>query len=213
MNPQLLVAFCIVLIPASAIRAQEFELHSRPAINTIREFKKSTLRLNREYLKEREKLDAKYLAKLDSNKSGVVAALQTALEQEAKKVNLKEANRINDALTAHKNRASVLPNPTAGSRIRHEDLTALPSTMVGDWVGKWGTTGNPFEFHLSGDSDSQYGPITFQGQRVLLLERQSEYVELIPYNGNLIVLGYSRSKRKHPNKTLPNHVGLASRVK
>ena len=41
---------------------------------------------------------------------------------------------------------------------------------------------------------------------------ESEYTELVPHNGGILVLGYSRSKRRHPYKTLPNHVGFVTRT-
>jgi len=195
------------------MHAQDEKPKSKDATKAIREFEKVNERLSREYLNERDKLDTEHNARFEANRTQLLAALQAALEKEAKAINLEEANRINRVLEVRKANNTDLPSVDNRQGRGRSSMKSLPDSMLGDWVGTWGTTGNTFGFHLSKTEDKNYGKITFKDERILLMERRGERMELIPYNESIIVLGYSRSKRKHPDSTLPNHIGVATRKK
>ena len=208
---KLLAASAVFFMPIQLIHAKDEELKSKDAINAIQQFETNNERLKRAYLDERDKLDAKHMAIFNENRSELLAALQAALEVEAKAINLEEANNINRILMARKAIESKLPDLTINYKSGQPSLKRLPDTMLGDWHGNWGTTGNRIELHLTEAGDSNYGKVTFQNHRILLMERSSEYAELIPHNDKILILGYSRNKGRHPLSTLPNHIGLLSR--
>ena len=137
-----------------------------------------------------------------------MARLKEALKIESEAVNLEDANGINSAIKYFEANTPVPPAPDVVQK-----RNRIPKSLIGKWSGNWGTTGNPFKFDLSARGDLLDGNVTTRNNRLMLLDARSQIVELVPYNGGLLVLGYSRSKNLHPEKSLPDHVGFAARTK
>jgi hypothetical protein len=141
-----------------------------------------------------------------------IADLDAAKVEATKAGNLDEAIRLRDAIgSLHKTMPVVendnAPRPAADNSLRD---------MIGNWNFAWGTTGTKINFVVTENGQAIFGPndkrqLTIHDGRILCISRGPTNFELIPANGRLIVLGWTRG-RLDPLKNQPNHVGIATRA-
>ena len=170
--------------------------------------------LNSDIAKLRKTVDEK-IAKLESEFNKEASALTSetcetleALQKAIAGDDLDLAVAIRDQVAKIKERNS---SPLVKTKVAPKQ-NRIPKSLLGKWSGKWGTTGNSIKLDLVEQGDRVMGNVTTTDDRLLLMHAKSEYTELVPHNGGILVLGYSRSKRRHPYKTLPNHVGFVTRT-
>jgi len=127
---------------------------------------------------------------------------------------LDEANRIDAEVARVKQQVTSLK----------KDATAKPPLprerfrdLVGRWRFEWGSTGKGSELIISrsGKLTSVAGnwtlPLIQRNGRILCLNMKTEIMELIPHNGNIVILGWP-AKRRDPFKDQPRDVGIAVRI-
>ena len=90
------------------VYGQDTELKSVKGKAAIREYEKTTEELTKEYMKKLEDLDKEFRMKSELVKARLITNLNEALTEEARKVNLPEANKIDTEIKRHK--AMPLPN-------------------------------------------------------------------------------------------------------
>ncbi|QNN22655.1 hypothetical protein HED60_10375 [Planctomycetales bacterium ZRK34] len=134
-----------------------------------------------------------------------IADLDEAKVDATKAGNLDEAVRLRDAIQAQR---KTMPAAEADNPFRD---------IAGTWSFEWGTTGNRVSFVLNQNGQAvftkDHRQLTIQDGRLLWISDSSDTsLELISANDRLIVLGWSRSKGRHPLKNQPNHVGIATRA-
>lgn len=133
-----------------------------------------------------------------------VADLDAAKVDATKAGNLDEAVRLREAIQAV---SKTMPTVKIDNPFY---------SVVGKWDFTWGTMGfgSPFAVSEEGQlvfSSSDKRQLTIHEERILSIGKGVNNVELIPVNGRLIVLGWTRGKRD-PLKDQPNHVGIATRI-
>ena len=123
------------------VYGQDTELKSVKGKAAIREYDKTTEELAKEYQKKLEDLDKEFRMKSELVKARLFTNLNEALTEEARKVNLEEANKINAEIERYK--AMPLPNLVetdgAGGEMSKADFLEL---IEGEWVGRWGGAKN-----------------------------------------------------------------------
>ena len=132
------------------VYGQDTELKSVKGKAAIREYDKTTEELAKEYQKKLEDLDKEFRMKSELVKARLFTNLNEALTEEARKVNLEEANKINAEIERYK--AMPLPNLVqtdgAGGEMSKADFLEL---IKGEWIGEWGLSRNKIHWFIETD--------------------------------------------------------------
>lgn len=135
-----------------------------------------------------------------------IADLDEAKVDATKAGNLDEAVRLRDAIQAQR---KTMPAAEVDNPFRD---------IAGKWNFEWGTSDvkSPFTVNEAGQlvfSPRDKRQLAVQDGRILWVSSGTlTSIELIPSNGRLIVLGWSPKHHRHPLKTQPDHVGIATRA-
>ncbi len=218
------------------VYGQDAKLTSEIAHSGVKEYENTTKELEREYQKKLKELNDSFRTKSDSAKTLLIANLNKALNEEAAKVNLDEANKIDAVIKRHK--AMPLPNL---AQIKGElfELTKTDflNSLEGNWEGQWGTTKNGIglEIQVNGNKANflmKHAPNsrptgwtkTWQPDIDVVHERGtwtlSEYIAHSDQQNygfvlgdRLILLAWSKFKKQNKNIATynPDHVGVLMR--
>jgi hypothetical protein len=101
-----------ILLPGLAF-CQEPELKSTKAKAAVRDYERKTEDVDKDFEKQLKDLEKSYQMKSEILRARLLSNLNAAMEEEARKINLKEANKINAEINRYK--AMSLPKPSASS--------------------------------------------------------------------------------------------------
>ncbi len=192
-----------------------------PSVST-RDYDSALKKLQLDYRKQRAKLDGKYVASERALRDALIESLTATMVAAAKDVDLKAANELKsqiDGLTAKQ----ALP-----SQFRELDRTRnmrilesfrrgkIPDELVGEWQGRWGTTGNRIFLRVVADGvfykgDAEKSFSFLDGRLLHIPQGNREGHEIVPFKDGLLVLGWSDVQRASPVGSTPNHVGFVKR--
>ena len=165
------------------VYGQDTELKSVKGKAAIREYDKTTEELEKEYQKKLADLDKEFRMKSELVKARLFTNLNEALTEEARKVNLPEANKINAEIERYK--AMPLPNLVqtdgAGGEMSKADFLEL---IKGEWIGEWGTTKNNVYWLIEADGKTNkfHYEATPKGAPATANIRSPEYVVKVDIN-------------------------------
>jgi hypothetical protein len=135
--------------------------------------------------------------------------LTEIMVNELAKKNLQEVEAISSFL-------NVKEDNVAG-KMPPKQVKELFKQLVGNWSGKFGTTGNSFqlritEMEITCEDNAKLTPVMKEG-RIVLFGHPTENFELIRNNDRLILLAWGTREGLDPWKDQPNHVSILTRGK
>ena len=129
---------------------QDAELKSSKAKAAVREYERRLADVDKEFETQLAELEKSYQMKAELVRARLLSNLNEAMKEEARKVNLEEANKIDAELKRYK--AMPLPNLVqtdgSGGEMSKADFLEL---IKGEWIGEWGTTGRKVYFSIETD--------------------------------------------------------------
>ena len=151
-----------VLLSQSELVAQEASVLSTERRRAVRKFERQKAELDKNFLKDFEKLKSAYVSNLNANKKVLVATLDKLMEAEAQAVNLAEANKIAALIEKLQSTDPVPPNEQANPK-------SLPNSKIGA-ATKTVTLTRPYPNRNAGTTDKK---ISIQ-YAVIEIARQAE---------------------------------------
>ena len=207
----LLVMLTILFALPRLTTAQIADVQSKFAKNAVKAYERRQAKLRDAYEESLQKVELEFQEKFDASKSQLITELKESVADAAKKVDLDEANKLNTIAEQYESTlfSSLLLDK---NRLGPKRGDELPEVLRGEWSGNWGTTGKQIRLELDKSGCKNNGRISFSNGRILILKKtKTQYLELIPHNGGILVLGYSSYKNLHPERTLPDHVGFVEK--
>lgn len=190
-----LLAFCNLAFGQNTTLPPIQSQNAKDAIEAFDLLKKD---LDEKLESHRERVRTDYLARLAQLKDDLLSKLKAARDEEAKKVNLDEANAIQRAITDYEAAELIFPTIGSSSPSPASSTLAFP---VGQWSGNWGS-GEQVSLVINKD-DTISGRWKLQkvDGRMLAIDSQNQLqLELIPYSNRLVVLGWTGIKEDHFKK-------------
>ena len=185
----LIAVLAAMFVLSSLGLGQDTELKSVKGKAAIREYERKTEELAKEYQKKLEDLDKEFRMKSELVNARLITNLNEALTEEARKVNLEEANKINAEIERYK--AMPLPKLVetdgAGGEMSKADFLEL---IEGEWVGRWGGP----QYRDGNDGKLRFFTWRITGGKIVRLDGEGKAIEnwekaTITYkNGQLFVL-------------------------
>ena len=165
-----------VLLSQSELVAQEASVLSTERRRAVRKFERQKAELDKNFLKDFEKLKSAYVSNLNVNKKVLVATLDKLMEAEAQAVNLAEANKIAALIEKLQSTDPVPPNEQANPK-------SLPNSKIGA-ATKTVTLTRPYPNINAGTTDKkiaiQYAVIEIARQAELKYDFEASKANTAP---------------------------------
>ena len=195
---------------------QEMTVRDRLAKKELQQFK----------IKVKE-LDAKYAKEWNSLQKDLAGKLESLRKEAMRSDELDAAVEIRDLINAIE-KLEIQPPQAAPSK-NHGTKKSTPDqkrqvmkAIAGQWSGQFDRSKSALRLEISengvveiGSKKIDVSKITFFNGRILVFTKKpmeiNEHLELIPISERLVVLGWSRQKREHPQSDPASVVAILSR--
>ncbi len=168
---------------SQSISSPAFE--SQAALDAVKKFQELSGQLDQQVATHWETVKQQYVARMNQNKKDLIAALQSARDQAAKQVNLKEANALQEAIDRYESVEVSFPIPLPE--------IATDQAPQGQWSGKWNGSSERLSLDINQSGIiSRRWKLQMNAGRLLAIDPQNEvHLELIVKPERLIVMGWT----------------------
>ena len=122
------IAISIIALVPCSLRGQETELKSSKAKAAVREYERKVEEVDKEIAKQLKDLEKSYQMKTELVRARLLSNLNEAMEEEARRVNLEEANKIKAVIDDKKEIAAPTINALMGRPDKQPGTTTKTKT-------------------------------------------------------------------------------------
>jgi len=140
MQKWFVVLLATVAVPSLTV-GQDADLKSSKAKAAVREYERKLADVDKEFETQLAELEKSYQMKAELVRARLLSNLNEAMKEEARKVNLEEANKIDAELKRYKAMPLANPAQTSGASGKMSKARFLES-IEGDWLARGGANNN-----------------------------------------------------------------------
>ncbi len=166
-----------------------------------------------EFGRELKDLNMEYANAFDERRAILTERLDAARLEATKSDQLDTAVQIRE-LQKSLGDISARPKDAVAESSARQSMKRRLAELVGNWSGKWGTTGNtclvPIDECQNVKVDNERRTLSLQNGRLILQGSSAlhQHVEIVPYADRMILLGWTVGRKLNPLNDQPDHVAM-----